>query len=275
MGRPARAATASTRIVGFRLTEDEEQRLDELVADLGHKDRSALLRAWLVQAGPAELATRNELHDQTRDTAADDDRALSALGELVSREPPGSLLSIRALRTAVQPLPKPRFDAAVLRLSRAGKVILHHHDFPTSLPEAERAMLVRDERGTHYIGIAPTKDFRSTKRNQERRGVPSLVGLSLEDFALRVQSAANGSRNGWPNPGSDKIFVSVLFAELDANGSTAGLDIDTFKARLVEAHRASLLSLSRCDLVEAASPADVEASEIRYLSAEWHLVRRS
>jgi Ribbon-helix-helix protein, copG family len=52
MGRPPRAAAPSTRIVGFRLTEEEKRQLDELVKELGHKDRSALLRAWLVQAGP-------------------------------------------------------------------------------------------------------------------------------------------------------------------------------------------------------------------------------
>jgi hypothetical protein len=89
------------------------------------------------------------------DGAADDEAAvLSALRELASREPPGALLSVRALR-ALRPLPKARFDGAVLRLSRAGTVVLHHHDFPASLGEAERAELVEDERGVHYVGIAP------------------------------------------------------------------------------------------------------------------------
>ncbi|MDC0744777.1 hypothetical protein [Polyangium mundeleinium] len=86
--------------------------------------------------------------------ATDDDAVLAALRELASREPPGALLSVRALR-GLGPLSKPRFDSAVLRLSRAGKVVLHHHDFPASLPETERAELVQDERGTHYVGIAP------------------------------------------------------------------------------------------------------------------------
>jgi len=84
----------------------------------------------------------------------DETHVLAALGELASREPPGALLSVRSLR-AMRPLPKPRFDGAVLRLSRAGKVVLHHHDFPASLKEAERAELVQDERGMHYVGIAP------------------------------------------------------------------------------------------------------------------------
>ncbi len=86
----------------------------------------------------------------------DETTVLAALGELASREPPGALLSVRALR-ALRPLPKPRFDRAVLRLSSAGKVVLHHHDFPASLKEAEQAELVQDERGMHYVGIAPGK----------------------------------------------------------------------------------------------------------------------
>jgi hypothetical protein len=124
-------------------------------------------------------------------------------------------------------------------------------------------------------GLGAVRDFARQVRDQERRGVQGLFGLGLEDFAARVQTAANAARNAWPTRESDKVFVSVLFAELAASGATAGMDLDAFKARLLEAHRSRLLSLSRCDLVEAAKAADVDASEIRYLSAEFHLVRRS
>lgn len=44
MARPSRASAPSTRIIGFRLTEDEERRLDELVLELGYENRAALLR---------------------------------------------------------------------------------------------------------------------------------------------------------------------------------------------------------------------------------------
>ncbi|MFO0757700.1 MAG: hypothetical protein U0359_14480 [Byssovorax sp.] len=87
------------------------------------------------------------------DPAADEALVLSALRALAAREPPGALLSVRALRPLVA-LDKGRFDGAVLRLGRAGELTLHHHDFPASLSEAERAMLVVDERGTHYVGAA-------------------------------------------------------------------------------------------------------------------------
>ena len=68
MGRPARAEIASIKHVGFRLTQDEEARLDELVSTQGHKDRSALLRAWLAQGGPSTTPRTN--YRQTPRTTA-------------------------------------------------------------------------------------------------------------------------------------------------------------------------------------------------------------
>ena len=59
MGRPARADIASTRHVGFRLTQDEEARFDQLVSTQGHKDRSTLLHAWLAQGGTSTPRTNS------------------------------------------------------------------------------------------------------------------------------------------------------------------------------------------------------------------------
>jgi hypothetical protein len=92
------------------------------------------------------------------DRAPEDDAVvIGALRDLAAREPPGALLGVSALR-GLAPLDKVRFDAAVLRLARAGRLKLHHHDFPESLPDAERAALVRDERGVHYVGVVPAGD---------------------------------------------------------------------------------------------------------------------
>jgi hypothetical protein len=88
--------------------------------------------------------------------AADESEVLTALRVVASREPPGALLSVRALRGLCS-LTKTHFDMVVLRLSRAGRVVLHHHDSPASLPEADRAELIEDERGIYYIGIVPGK----------------------------------------------------------------------------------------------------------------------
>jgi hypothetical protein len=110
----------------------------------------------------AEEEMRREAEELRRENEsiarADDESAvLTALRELASREPSGALLSVRALRGLCS-LPKTQFDTVVLRLSRAGRVMLHHHDFPASLPEADRAELIVDERGTYYIGIVPGKN---------------------------------------------------------------------------------------------------------------------
>jgi len=58
-------------------------------------------------------------------------------------------------------LPKKDFDRAVLSLASQGKVALHHHDFPTSLSQAEREALVQDERGTYYVGVVPKETSRT------------------------------------------------------------------------------------------------------------------
>jgi hypothetical protein len=62
-------------------------------------------------------------------------------------------LPIRELRARAR-LDKSDFDAAALDLSREGLVVLHHHDHPGSLSEAEQRALVRDASGTHYVGVA-------------------------------------------------------------------------------------------------------------------------
>jgi hypothetical protein len=49
---------------------------------------------------------------------------------------------------------KASFDRTVLSLAENYRVALQRHNFPTSLREEERAELVIDELGNHYVGIA-------------------------------------------------------------------------------------------------------------------------
>jgi hypothetical protein len=65
-----------------------------------------------------------------------------------------ALVSIRELRRLLT-LTKNNFDRAVFSLAVRGRVALHHHDFPGSLSPAEREEMVRDDRGTYYVGIVP------------------------------------------------------------------------------------------------------------------------
>jgi hypothetical protein len=76
-----------------------------------------------------------------------------ALGLITAANPPGALLSVREVRAAAK-LPKDTFDALALNLARHGRIVLHHHDFPSSLSVKERSELIEDLSGTHYVGIA-------------------------------------------------------------------------------------------------------------------------
>lgn len=112
-----------------------------------------VLAAVYAALGRALGMPRDAAPGSVTDEVHEDAAVLSAVGELAAREPSGALLAVRSVRALVR-LDKARFDAAVLRLSAAGRVVLHHHDFPASLSDAERAGLVVDEYGTHYVGIA-------------------------------------------------------------------------------------------------------------------------
>ena len=92
-----------------------------------------------------------------RDDRVTDDAEALILKGITRLQPPGqgrALVSIRELRRSMG-LEKDVFDRAVLSLALQGKVVLHHHDFPSSLSPEERDELVRDEQGTYYVGIVP------------------------------------------------------------------------------------------------------------------------
>ncbi len=100
---------------------------------------------------------------------------------------------------------------------------------------------------------------------------PSQPEVDPNRFARDVLDAAVRCESGWF--GEDKVFIShvwPVYVERSAGGIR---DLDTFKHRLVEAHREGRLTLSGADLVEAMDPGDVSASETRYLNAVFHFVR--
>ena len=81
-----------------------------------------------------------------------------------------------------------------------------------------------------------------------------------------MNRAAAASPTGWF--GDDKVFISHVHRQMGD-----GPSLDSFKRRLVEANTAGLVQLARADLVAAMDPADVSASEVTYLTAEFHFVR--
>lgn len=79
------------------------------------------------------------------------------------------------------------------------------------------------------------------------------------DVLRRVSEAPERYRFG-----RSKTFIAAL----------APTDDD--RRMLVDAHRAGLLTLARCDLVAAVDdPSLITASEVRYLHATWHLVEHA
>ena len=92
----------------------------------------------------------------------------------------------------------------------------------------------------------------------------------MKTFASVVKAAARASPTG--RFGDNKVFISHLWRQLRTDPRFAALGPAGFKARLVEAHRADLLTLSRADLVQLMDPADVSESETPYLNAAFHFV---
>jgi hypothetical protein len=95
--------------------------------------------------------------------------------------------------------------------------------------------------------------------------------FDLADFASRVWAAARASQTG--RFGDNKVFISHVWRALQNESAFPDMTESEFKTRLTEANHAGLLSLSRADLVEVMDPAEVQASETRYLHAVFHFIQ--
>jgi hypothetical protein len=95
--------------------------------------------------------------------------------------------------------------------------------------------------------------------------------FDLADFASRVRAVAGASETG--RFGDNKVFISHVWRALQNENDFPDMTESEFKTHLTEANHAGLLSLSRADLVEVMAPADVEASEARYLHAVFHFIQ--
>jgi hypothetical protein len=100
-------------------------------------------------------------------------------------------------------------------------------------------------------------------------GALKLAECKLPEFASHVNEAARSSQTGrWHGA----VFISHVWNTLRARGDV-GLTFPTFLRRLVEAFQADLIELSRADLVDAMSAADVSASETIHSGARFHFIR--
>lgn len=93
-------------------------------------------------------------------------------------------------------------------------------------------------------------------------------GTDLQSFATRVQEIARASADG--RFGRHKVFIAPIWNR--ARGRFQSMNEHEFKSKLIDAHRAGLLRLSRADLTPAMAPDVVAASEVPYLNAVFHFV---
>lgn len=92
----------------------------------------------------------------------------------------------------------------------------------------------------------------------------------LDAFATVVKELARANVEG--RFGRHKVFIAPLWARARTEATLGRLSETEFKAKLVDAHRAGLLRLSRADLTPAMAPEIVAASEVPYLNAVFHFV---
>jgi hypothetical protein len=95
--------------------------------------------------------------------------------------------------------------------------------------------------------------------------------FDLAHFASHVRIAARNSETG--HFGDNKVFISHAWRALRNENAFPDMTESEFKTRLTEANHAGLLSLSRADLVEVMDPAEVQASETRYLHVVFHFIQ--
>jgi hypothetical protein len=187
------------------------------------------------------------------------------------------LLVIRALGLPIT-------SATIKGASAAGwlsaRVLVEHYEL--NMPSDATLAQVAQALAWRALGIE-TKDpfnwqqafapilLREEKPIEKTSPAPASSDDGLERFAHDVMEAARASPTGrWHDK---KVFISHVWASLLRRGASNGNTFEGFQRRLVEAHQARLVRLSRADLVEAMPPADVALSETAHLNATFHFVR--
>ncbi|MEO0809301.1 MAG: hypothetical protein AAFW82_01430 [Pseudomonadota bacterium] len=94
---------------------------------------------------------------------------------------------------------------------------------------------------------------------------------NLPDFARIVRGIAEHSGQGWP--GNKKIFICVVWHEIQTAYKEWGVSEIEFKAMLVEAHRTGHLVLVNADLRSKSDATELQASAVTYKNTVWHYVR--
>jgi hypothetical protein len=100
-----------------------------------------------------------------------------------------------------------------------------------------------------------------------RDGYPRLITLSPDEFAVRIQQVVDREH-------ADPL-VTKLFWKLEDRGEMTGIELDSFKARLLVAHRAGRLKLGAPVDMKSSEGLFLHASTIRDDDNAWAVVQRS
>jgi len=138
---------------------------------------------------PMTKATSTKPTSKVKNTLEQAATFRKTLGAVSAANPPGALLSVREVRARAG-LSKAVFDALALNFAAKNLVTLHHHDFPSSLSASERAQLIKDDKGTFYIGIA--------LRRPESAPTTTEKSLNLSETAILEEVEAMGGTREKP-----------------------------------------------------------------------------
>jgi len=163
---------------------------------------------------------------------------------------------------------KMNFRAAILSKRLAESEPLSAKEMEKALPAALLAPKTSGKFDVKALALAGWADGGSAPAAS-----PTVVvdeAFDLADFAATVRSEARRCPTG--RFGDNKVFISHVWRRLRDEPRFRPLGLDGFKAKLVEANRADLLTLSRADLVQVMDPQDVRESEAVYLNASFHFI---
>jgi hypothetical protein len=119
---------------------------------------------------------------------------------------------------------------------------------------------------------APRADLRSLRLGLVRRWLCAPERDGEAAFVRAVGDAARQATDG--TFGRRKVFIASLWRTLRDHPALRGADLEAFKQRLLEAHRAGRLTLARADLTSAMDPELLAASEVAHLEARYHFIER-
>jgi hypothetical protein len=128
----------------------------------------------------------------------------------------------------------------------------------TALLAAREAKAARaDARALRQALLAQLLDLDAAPSPAAPAAAAPAAGEALDAFAARALAAA--ARGAPGRSGAGRVLISHAWTAL----GDAGLSLESFKQRLLEAHRARLLTLARADLPDARDVGAVAASELR------------